>query len=49
VRAAADYLNGKTDKDMRHNKLVRIFRTSAHSSAVTKAKRLGSAGMSQSA
>lgn len=25
VQAAADYLNGKTDKDMRHNKLVRIF------------------------
>jgi hypothetical protein len=25
VEAAADYLNGKTDKDMRHNKLVRIF------------------------
>ena len=25
VRAAADYLKGKTDKDMRHNKLVRIF------------------------
>ena len=25
VRVAADYLNGKTDKDMRHNKLVRIF------------------------
>jgi Swiss Army Knife RNA repair-like protein len=25
VRAAADYLNGKTDKDMRHNKLVRLF------------------------
>ena len=25
VEAAADYLNGKTDKDMRRNKLVRIF------------------------
>jgi hypothetical protein len=25
VEAAADYLNDKTDKDMRHNKLVRIF------------------------
>ena len=25
VRGAADYLNGKTDKDMRHNKLIRIF------------------------
>ena len=25
VRAATDYLNGKTKKDMRHNKLVRIF------------------------
>jgi hypothetical protein len=24
VKAAADYLNGKTDKDMRRNKLVRI-------------------------
>jgi hypothetical protein len=24
VTAAADYLNGKTDKDMRRNKLVRI-------------------------
>jgi Swiss Army Knife RNA repair-like protein len=25
VDAAADYLNGKTDKDLRRNKLVRIF------------------------
>jgi hypothetical protein len=25
VAAAADYLNGKTDKDMRRNKFVRIF------------------------
>jgi hypothetical protein len=25
VRGAADYLNGKTDKDMRHNKVIRIF------------------------
>src|SRR5437016_11217577 len=25
VEAAAGYLNGKTDKDMRRNKLVRIF------------------------
>jgi Swiss Army Knife RNA repair-like protein len=25
VTAAADYLNGKTDQDMRRNKLVRIF------------------------
>jgi len=25
VRGAADYLNGKTDKDMRHNKLILIF------------------------
>ena len=25
VAAAADYLNGKTDKDKRRNKLVRIF------------------------
>jgi hypothetical protein len=25
VEAAADYLNGKTDKDMRRNKLIRMF------------------------
>src|SRR5207248_3646442 len=25
VEGAADYLNGKTDKDMRRNKLVRVF------------------------
>ena len=25
VQAAADYLNGKTDKDMRCNKVVRVF------------------------
>src|SRR5207248_3675585 len=25
VEAAANYLNGKTDKDMRRNKLVRVF------------------------
>jgi hypothetical protein len=25
VDAAADYLNGKTDKDMRRNTVIRIF------------------------
>jgi hypothetical protein len=25
VEGTADYLNGKTDKDMRSNKLVRVF------------------------
>jgi len=25
VEAAADYLNGKTDKDMRRNKLIRLL------------------------
>ena len=29
VNAAVDYLNGKTDKDMRRNKLVRIFQNLA--------------------